>query len=229
MNASACRRAIIATVLLALSFLSFRSVIWNRTSGIDIAMNATVIISGKSSSGAGFFYSREGCIMTAHHVVSGMVKKDEKIYIKRFGDQHKHLAHYVRGSESLDMAIICTNHNLAPTHLPTVIMTDGLKQGEKVFTVGHPRQHKWVLSDGIISQMRYIDAYPLSGEGVTFQRFMIYTTASINNGNSGGPLIDKSGNVVGMIVLYDFMGTSHPMKMNLAVPGTELLRYIGNP
>jgi len=71
--------------------------------------------------------------------------------------------------------------------------------GQEVFTIGHPKTYLWSFSQGVVSQIRpdyewrYQDGIPRSAT-------TIQTQAPVNPGNSGGPLLNEEGAVVGIVV-----------------------------
>jgi len=71
--------------------------------------------------------------------------------------------------------------------------------GQEVFTIGHPKTYLWSFSQGIVSQIRpnYEWKYP---DGILRSATTIQTQAPINPGDSGGPLLDDEGAVVGIVV-----------------------------
>jgi S1-C subfamily serine protease len=71
--------------------------------------------------------------------------------------------------------------------------------GQEVFTIGHPKIYLWSFNQGIVPQIRldYEWKYP---DGILRSATTIQTQAPINPGDSGGPLLDDEGAVVGIVV-----------------------------
>jgi S1-C subfamily serine protease len=71
--------------------------------------------------------------------------------------------------------------------------------GQEVFTISHPKTYLWSFSQGVVSQIRpdYEWKYP---DGILRSATAIQTQAPVNPGDSGGPLLDEEGAVVGIVV-----------------------------
>ncbi|MCL2298458.1 MAG: serine protease [Proteobacteria bacterium] len=138
-------------------------------------------------SGTGFYVSHDGYLTTNFHVIEG--GKSFAVY-DRMG-QFK-AARVVQVDNNNDLAILKVEGD-GFTFLP-VMGSDNVKKGEKVFTIGFPNPELQGLeakvTEGIISSLSGIQGQP--------SRFQI--TVPVQPGNSGGPLIDERGNVVGVIV-----------------------------
>ncbi|MDD7772697.1 MAG: trypsin-like peptidase domain-containing protein, partial [Firmicutes bacterium] len=144
-------------------------------------------VSATASSGTGFIITEDGYILTNHHVVEGA-----KTLTVTLNDGTEYPATLV-GSESAisDVALL----KIDATGLTTVDIgdSDSLQVGEEVCTIGNPLGELTnTLTVGYISAKdREIntDGTPIN---------MMQTDAAINSGNSGGPLFDMNGNVVGI-------------------------------
>lgn len=151
---------------------------------VDSALDATVTIKVKEGHGSGFKVSADGYIITNFHVVANS-KEDITIITK---DNKEFNAKLVRQNENLDLALLKVettfdNHFLIPS-------TKNYKTGDDIFIIGTPTTIELgqTLSKGIISGDR-------ENEGTK----LIQTDASVNGGNSGGPMINKEGNLIGVI------------------------------
>lgn len=138
-------------------------------------------------SGSGFIITTDGYILTNQHVVEGA----EKVTVKlKNGEQYT--AAVIGGDKTSDIAVLKIDaDNL--TALPKGD-SDALRVGQFVFAVGDPVQSELAgsVTFGIISStLRSIN---IDG----FTNDYLQTDAAINLGNSGGPLIDMNGSVVGM-------------------------------
>ena len=162
--------------------------------------------------GTGFIVSEDGYIATNYHVVGDV----DKITVTLYGGE-KYPAELIGGNEAEDLAIIKINaKNLTIAELGD---SDALQQGQDVVAIGTPAgiQFAWTATKGIVSAVnREVD--------VDGQRTMtvIQTDASINKGNSGGPLINMRGQVVGInsmkIASTQYEGMGFAIPINLAIP-----------
>jgi serine protease Do len=136
-------------------------------------------------SGSGFAISGNGYILTSYHVIKGA----DSVYIQNSkGASYKAQAYYTDPVN--DIAILKINDanfdNLGT--LPYTIKKSSADIGELVYTLGYPKDGV-VLGDGYVS----------SGTGLNGDTLAYQVAIPLNPGNSGGPLLDNSGNIVGVI------------------------------
>lgn len=151
---------------------------------LEQAIEATVTIKVDKGHGSGCIVSNDGYILTNFHVVSGDNKKIE--ILTKAGKTLE--AKLIRKSEELDLALLKVENKFETTYrIPTA---KNYSIGQDVFAIGTPGNIDLgqTLSKGIISGFR-------SKENLNF----IQTDASINSGNSGGALVDKSGQLIGVV------------------------------
>lgn len=141
----------------------------------------------RSGYGTGFFVNAKGNIVTNYHVVRGA----KQIGILRH-DRTVTPARIIATDVANDLAILATDIQDVP-YLP-LMRSEGVKRGERVFTLGYPNiglQGRSIkFTDGSISAVSGIQDQP--------NKFQI--SVPVQPGNSGGPLIDIDGNVVGIVV-----------------------------
>lgn len=167
---------------------------------VVLAMNRD----GKGELGAGIVINRDGQILTNAHVVTDNATKAVYPVIEVYyrpdtvtGDYRQDLSHPVRATigpitPELDLAVLNVGRLPADTAVLPLGRSRGIVPGTSVVAIGHPEQGGlWTLTKGIISA-RINDANNVSGKN------MFQTDASINRGNSGGPLIDAGGAVIGV-------------------------------
>lgn len=138
------------------------------------------------SVGSGFIVDKRGYIMTNHHVVADSARINVKL-----DSGEEFLAKIVGVDEETDLAVLKID---ASRDLPVVKFGDSNKAqvGDWVIAIGSPFGLNRTVTAGIISQTQR--ATPSS---TLFQRF-IQTDAAINRGNSGGPLVNMDGEVIGV-------------------------------
>lgn len=139
-------------------------------------------------SGSGFFISDQGYIVTNNHVVDGT--KDVSIILS---DGTEQSATIVGTDPYSDIAVLKTDGSVPAT--VTLGNSDLLKPGESVIAIGSPLgDFKNSVTVGVVSATgRSID----TGQGYTVEG-LIQTDAAINQGNSGGPLVNLAGEVIGI-------------------------------
>lgn len=145
--------------------------------------------------GSGFVISADGMIITNRHVVEDQAAS----YTVVFNDGTKYDAKVLARDTILDIAFIKINAtNLKPLSLGS---SSSLKVGQTVIAIGNALgQFSNTVSEGIISGLkRNITASDGAGSSEQLTN-VIQTDASINLGNSGGPLLDIDGNVIGVNV-----------------------------
>jgi putative serine protease PepD len=145
--------------------------------------------SGGTAQGTGFMYDAKGDIVTNDHVVSGSSSLSVKL-----SDGSVYKATIVGADPSTDLAVV---HIDAPSSkLVPLALADSSKVaiGDGVVAIGNPFGLDGSVTSGIVSALnREIlapDNTPIEGA--------IQTDAAINHGNSGGPLLDLEGNVIGV-------------------------------
>ena len=141
-----------------------------------------------TAEGTGYVYDRSGDIITADHVVSGATKISV-----RFKDGTIAPAKLVGTDPSTDTAVIKVSVPSSTLTPLALVDSAAVLPGEGVVAIGSPFGYSESITAGIVSAVdRSIEA----PNGFTIPN-AIQTDAAINHGNSGGPLIDASGKVVG--------------------------------
>lgn len=145
--------------------------------------------------GSGFFVSSDGLIVTNRHVVGD----PDAEYTVFTNDGNKHTARILAKDQTLDIAIL----KIDGANFPFLAFgnSDLLKQGQTAIAIGNALgEFRNSVSVGVISGLsRSIVAGDAAGR-VEYFEDVIQTDAAINLGNSGGPLLNLSGNVIGVNV-----------------------------
>lgn len=145
--------------------------------------------------GAGFIFDDEGHIVTANHILAGANRAS---VVFRDGDRYD--SEVIGRDAFTDIAVLNVmrdNTETLPSSEPVTLgNSSALKIGEQVSTIGYPFASKIVMTAGIIGQTDYLLYFPFLGYSVPNT---IQTDVAVNPGNSGGPLINMRGEVIGMI------------------------------
>ena len=153
-----------------------------------------VISANAASEGSGSIISPDGYVLTNHHVVSGA--ENGGTMQVTMNDGTKHEAEFVASDANTDVAVIKI---VDGQDLPFLEFGDSssLQVGQEVVAVGSPLGLNATVTSGIVSAVnRPVRASQGGGESSLIDA--IQTDAAVNPGNSGGPLVDMSGNLVGM-------------------------------
>ncbi len=171
----------------------------------------------EEGAGSGFVLDQEGHILTNYHVIEGA----EAIEVT-FGDQVTAAATIVGVDPRNDVAVLKVT--LAPDLLQPVVLGSSadLRVGQWAIAIGNPfGQFGRTLTTGVISAL----GRTIEGPDNRTITGIIQTDAAINKGNSGGPLLDSSGRVIGITsAIFSPTGTS--AGVGFAVPVDTLKRIL---
>ncbi len=171
----------------------------------------------EEGSGSGFVLDKEGHILTNYHVIEGA----ERIEVA-FGDQLTAPADVVGYDARNDVAVLKVSLPTAALEPVVLGESDNLEVGQWAIAIGNPfGQFGRTLTTGVIS------ALGRSLEGPDGRKIsdVIQTDAAINKGNSGGPLLDSSGRVIGInSAIFSPTGTS--AGVGFAVPIDTIKRML---
>ena len=149
------------------------------------------IIRQAQSLGSGFLISPDGYVVTNNHVIAAGARGATVDSITVIlPDRKEYTARLVGKDPASDLALL----KIDGTNLPFVRFGDSAKArvGDWVVAIGNPFGLGSTVTAGIVSALHRV-----TGQGGAYDRF-IQTDASINQGNSGGPMFDLSGNVIGI-------------------------------
>ena len=186
-------------------------------------VEGVALILGDDGLASGAIISRKGHVLTNWHAVHQ--NNNMKIIILGDGniDENTYQFQILKQSQSQDLALlklINPPNNLNVLNLSKVVP----KVGEQVHAIGHPEGEIWSYSLGYISQHRddYEWSYDDSGKSFTADVYQMQTP--INEGNSGGPLLNKFGNIVGI----NSFGFEAKQGLNYAVSVKEIIKFLAN-
>ncbi len=167
------------------------------------------------SLGSGFIISDDGYIVTNNHVISGGEGPNAGVVssIKvTLPDRTEYDATLVGRDPTSDLAVL----KIKATNLPFVRFGDSTKArvGDWVVAIGNPFGLGGTVTAGIVSALHRV-----TGQGGAYDRY-IQTDASINQGNSGGPMFDINGNVIGINTMI-FSPTGGNIGIGFAIPAEQ--------
>ena len=146
--------------------------------------------SGESQAqGSGFVYDEDGHIVTNYHVIEGA----SSISVT-FADGSKYSAKVVGSDPSTDLAVLKVDAPSTKLHPLTLGDSSALQVGDGVVAIGSPFGLEETVTSGIVSALNRDIS---SANSYTIPN-AIQTDAAINHGNSGGPLLNLSGQVIGV-------------------------------
>ncbi len=168
----------------------------------------TIMVKGPmgEGGGTGFIIDANGTVGTNYHVIQHATEIKVKLMDGTIASEVEILVE----NEPNDLALlqIKTDKKLPPVALGD---SDKITVGERAVSIGNPVGLEHTLTDGLISARRVIEG-----------RKMIQMSTPVSPGNSGGPLFNSKGEVVGITTAI-FMGGSHlAQNLNLAMPVNDL-------
>ncbi|WP_170157269.1 trypsin-like peptidase domain-containing protein [Roseimicrobium gellanilyticum] len=139
---------------------------------------------GQDALGTGFVIDKDGLIVTNLHVIGNARRLEVEL-----SDGSKHEVTEVHATDAdLDLAVLrIAKKDLQPL---TIGDSDKVEQGQDVVAIGHPQGLQFSVVEGVVSAMREVEGHP-----------MIQVAIPIEEGNSGGPLMDRQGRVQGVLTL----------------------------
>ncbi len=162
----------------------------------------------QTGQGSGFVLNKEGLILTNNHVIENGQKVEVTLY-----DKHKYKATVVTVDKGHDLALLKIDApNLVPATLAET--STGLTVGQRVYAIGNPFGLSGTMTRGIISAIRSVRS-PENGNPI---EDAIQTDASVNPGNSGGPLLNSRGEVIGITTMIASNGADQSSGIGFAIP-----------
>lgn len=157
--------------------------------------NSVFTVWSETGHGSGFLFDRRGLILTNQHVVG----PSEYVAVQ-FDPKRKIRATVLATNPQQDVAVLWADVSSIPEALPVVLATEAgengtVVEGERVFTIGSPLNQRKAITTGIASKI---------------EPKAIISDININHGNSGGPLFNSLGVVVGITTFGDFTSAGGP-------------------
>ena len=157
--------------------------------------------------GSGFILNKEGLILTNNHVIDNAQRVEVTLSNKK-----KYKAVVLTTDKGHDLALIKINN--VPDLVPaTLSESNGLVVGQRVYAIGNPFGLSGTMTRGIVSAIRSI-----RGEENNPIEDAIQTDAAVNPGNSGGPLLNSKGEVIGITTMIASNGANQSSGIGFAIP-----------
>lgn len=191
---------ILSMVLLFMLLISFSAYAINFTP--EETYNSVVVVYTETGVGSGFSI-KENLIITNAHVVGNNKNVAINLY-----DGTTIKGQVIKSNIEKDLALIKIEQELKPLN----VNEGNLSIGQEVYAIGAPKDMPYTMTKGIISAL----------DRQLGQNSYIQIDASVNSGNSGGPLVDDEGNVIGIITLKanDAEGIGFALKVS------EILAFV---
>jgi len=160
----------------------------------ELAYSKALDLTGAKGSGSGFVVKKNGklYVVTNAHVVQEAAEADGSIYVYSIGYK-KYTAKIIGGDSFYDIAVLEFVDPPGSEITSLKFRTADINVGEQVFAIGNPLgDYPYTVTDGIISAKNRVRG------GMTGKFGFLQSTATVIWGNSGGPLVDINGDVVGI-------------------------------
>jgi S1-C subfamily serine protease len=165
--------------------------------------------------GSGFIIDARGFILTNYHVVAG-AQTIEVI----LGDKNRYPAKFIGADQRNDVALVKIDPKGKQLASLTLGDSSTLQVGQKVLAIGDPFGFQSTLTTGVVSAL----GRTVQTSQTTFIDEAIQTDASINRGNSGGPLINTHGEVIGInSAIYTPTGTTAGIGFAIPINTAKLI------
>ena len=158
------------------------------------------------SLGSGFVINKSGMILTNNHVVAGA---DEVMVV--LSDERRFEARVVGSDPSTDVAVVKLTHPPGDLHPVQIGNSEQVRVGDYVLAIGNPLGLGQTVTMGIVSAKNR-----MMGGRITQYEDFIQTDAAINQGNSGGPLFNFKGEVIG--INSAILNPAVAMNVGFAIP-----------
>ncbi len=180
--------------------------------------DAVVKITTREASGSGFVISKDGLVITNAHVVRGSDGTVSEQVIVKLADGTKLSASVLGTSKYQDLALIKIP-NQSRLKALKLASSKSLKVGQNVYAIGAPFGEENVFTAGILNKFDASQA-------------LLFHDARINSGNSGGPLIDSQGQVIGVnTAIYSKDAPESTIKnttISVAIPVNNLQSFLAD-
>ena len=169
--------------------------------------------------GTGIVVDKDGHILTNYHVVEGA----DQVTIE-FHDGTLARGRVIGSDPGNDLAVVAVSLPASVLQPATLANSDEVRAGEPVFAIGNPFSLKFSVTSGIVSGIERESQGGITGRAI---RGVLQTDAAVNPGNSGGPLFNAAGEVIGVnAAIENPTGQRVWVGVGFAVPSNTAVRFL---
>ena len=186
----------------------------------QIIIDNGVPSTGRSTAlGSGFVYDNQGHIVTNYHVIDGATRADIT-----FTDGNTYSAKVVAKDSNADIAVLQITSDFSEEKVIPLPLANSsaVRPGEQVIAIGNPFGLSGTITTGIVSAKERLLPNPDIGFSIPDA---IQTDAAVNPGNSGGPLLNTQGQVIGMNTAI-FSRTGSYSGVGFAIPSNTIAKEV---
>jgi putative serine protease PepD len=189
--------------------------VYDRSKGAVAYVTATG--SSGEATGSGFVVSTDGYLVTNAHVIDGATSIEVKI-----GDGKALTARLVGKDASTDLALLKVDPGDQKLTALTLGDSSAVEVGDPTFAIGNPFGLDRTLTTGVVSALQRQITSP---NGFSIDD-VIQTDAALNSGNSGGPLLNAAGEVIGVNSQIESSGSGGSVGIGFAVPSDTVAEVV---
>lgn len=212
---------LLCTLILSMGSLASNEEVFER------ANTGVVLIMGDDGFGSGALISSQGYILTNWHVVEGAENLEVALHHEYdLGDDFQEYffeAKVIKVDSEKDLALIKIIN--PPKDLNVLRISQVIPPiGSQVHAIGHPNTEFWSYTTGYISQMKNQHEWSYEDGGIDHVATVYLTQTPIDEGNSGGPLLNEHGNIIGI----NTFGSKEASFQNYSVSAIEIIRFLAS-
>ena len=185
---------------------------------VDQAIKSVVLIQGGTAAGSGIVIDGSGHVVTNYHVVEG---QDTLKVVLQDGTAAR--ATVVGTDPSTDLAVLKTDFARSKLTPATFGDSTHARPGDAVFAIGAPFDQPFTVTSGIISATERTTQSSFTGRSI---RDVLQTDAAVNPGNSGGPLFNLDGEVIGINSSIENPEGRFFVGLGFAIPSNTVLNLL---
>jgi serine protease Do len=179
-----------------------------------------------AASGSGFVYDGDGDIVTNAHVVMAPSGGELSKLTVVFENGDKVPAHVVAADIGADVAIVKVDHYAKLPPALELADSDRLQQGQWAIAIGEPLELQQTVTVGVVSAFNREEQIPNESNQLIDFKGLLQTSAPINAGNSGGPLIDINAQVIG--INQSTVRSGYAQGIGFAIPSNTIKKVVAS-
>lgn len=224
---------LLVLVLIASASLLSCTFLNDNEAGVNVAnknlpsvLELTCTFQASISYATGFIVTESGYVLTNAHVVTDSVDRFvyEAIEIKGkfYNSAQEYILKIIDYDTEKDMALLKFQRNDLTLRAVTTTNSEGLNYGATIYTLGNAEGQRLSMTKGIIS----VPKINVKDKETSILNEYIQIDAAVNNGSSGGPVMDINGDVIGMITFKIKKPGTFVEGIGFAIPSKVFLNYI---